>query len=595
METGILKMRLTSLILLLISANSWAKQANTTNQNSELFLVGGGLKSCSSMSQNQCQWDKKQLKNRQENAKSAALYQLTHENKSKLFSLFADQYDEKHAKQLKKLLNKAIKQADKKPVTKAELISFLKKYDNNRLINRLSDPEYYLLLDALEVPQMVAKSNKRIKEKVYLAESKNIFSKNIYLEYVERARQLSGKKRPNILVVTASARDSFEAVDFYQQAFEQAGANSQWLPIDASLQALLSVESNNRTALCEGLSKTRLAIQKSAFREDIYPDLYQIQQEACVSPQLLIEAVNNADGIFINGGDQSLTKQAFVKDNGNDSSIMKAIRQKFSDGNFIIGGTSAGTAVMSGGNYLDNTTVMITNGRSERAVVYGSTADQLPTEGCQKSSSCKQLPNDQLTYASNGGLGLFPYGILDTHFSERGRQGRLAQLLYDTQSAFAFGVDERTALIVTRNNSGKVELGVSGESGVFIVERESSSKTNQRKFNTHYLHQGDSATLSKRGNVVIEFSADKTIPSNETGSLPLVEDIFKGQVYKSSAKLLCLSDQPQLSGVSYYDDHKVKIALHKSPQTVTKHGTYKFGNQVKDDCSYRHVTLNFIE
>lgn len=47
--------------------------------------------------------------------------------------------------------------------------------------------------------------------------------------------------------------------------------------------------------------------------------------------------------------------------------------------------------------------------------------------------------------------GFFNYGLLDTHFSERGRQGRIVRLADHTQVPFAFGVDENTALLVQNN------------------------------------------------------------------------------------------------------------------------------------------------
>ena len=59
-----------------------------------------------------------------------------------------------------------------------------------------------------------------------------------------------------------------------------------------------------------------------------------------------------------------------------------------------------------------------------------------------------------LTGYGPGGIGLFGHGLLDTHFANRGRHGRLIQLLVDSSDVTrgatrAFGVDENTALVVT--------------------------------------------------------------------------------------------------------------------------------------------------
>lgn len=66
-------------------------------------------------------------------------------------------------------------------------------------------------------------------------------------------------------------------------------------------------------------------------------------------------------------------------------------------------------------------------------------------------------------YKITGGLGIFTSGLLDTHFANRGRQGRLIQLLLDSRgltagSTVAFGIDENTALIVTGDWSDTIIL-----------------------------------------------------------------------------------------------------------------------------------------
>lgn len=36
-------------------------------------------------------------------------------------------------------------------------------------------------------------------------------------------------------------------------------------------------------------------------------------------------------------------------------------------------------------------------------------------------------------YLHIGGIGMFPYGFLDTHFANRGRQGRMIQMMIDAR------------------------------------------------------------------------------------------------------------------------------------------------------------------
>jgi cyanophycinase len=89
---------------------------------------------------------------------------------------------------------------------------------------------------------------------------------------------------------------------------------------------------------------------------------------------------------------------------------------------------------------------MITGGESYQGLNQGTKIIWNPYDTLKN-------PNT-LTAYGYGGVGLFPYGILDTHFANRGRQGRLIELLFDshelpTSNINAFCIDENTALIVT--------------------------------------------------------------------------------------------------------------------------------------------------
>ena len=69
------------------------------------------------------------------------------------------------------------------------------------------------------------------------------------------------------------------------------------------------------------------------------------------------------------------------------------------------------------------------------------------------------MQGSDLTYRAGGGSGLFNIGILDTHFSERDREARLALLTAYTGTRFGFGVDEATALMV---NTTEEEVQMEG-------------------------------------------------------------------------------------------------------------------------------------
>ena len=576
-------------ILLLTSLISTPSDAKSLNDDSTLFLVGGGLKSCSSMSKKNCNSTKKEQLSQLTGVKFNNLYTISNQNIRQIDQVWTEKFSSANKQQLIKLLKKASSQL-KNNVPLNELKRALKKNDKHDTLGKMSDPEYYALFDLLEQPVLNEKTGERLKEHVALLDSTNYFSTNIYQQFVAQAQKNSGKSKANIVVLTASARDPFEAVDFYQSAFEQAGANTVWLPLDATLNKMMSIK-GNRNVICQDINKVRNDIQGSFNREYIYPDLTQLQYKACLNPESIISAIKNADGLFINGGDQSLTLQAFINSDGTDSQILSLIKQKLTTENFVIGGTSAGTAVMSGGN-VTSMTPMITNGQSDTAIVRGAKSDVLPVEGCQKSGSCNNdlLPDD-LTYRTKGGLGIFHWGVLDTHFSERGRQGRLAQLLIDTDTKYGFGVDEATALVVRDLNKVEVTFSVIGQGGVFIIEN-SLPKSSQNSVMTHYINYGDTGKITQ-GQLDISIAKWKNLPSESLTSPQNVDSIFDRSRYKSATELLCRTNSKLINAQDDWRNNLINVDVAKTENSVSGYGAIKIEDNIKEYCAYKSYKLSF--
>ncbi|TCP55423.1 cyanophycinase [Tumebacillus sp. BK434] len=126
----------------------------------------------------------------------------------------------------------------------------------------------------------------------------------------------------------------------------------------------------------------------------------------------LLELVQTRTGYFFGGGDQSKIVACLLHEDHTDSRAMAVIRARFAKG-ALVAGTSAGAVVQSVGP-------MVTGGAG----------------------------SDDVTWNPRGGLGLFPYGLLDSHFSERRRLARMLHLAEATGWQRVYGIDEDTALVV---------------------------------------------------------------------------------------------------------------------------------------------------
>ena len=304
--------------------------------------------------------------------------------------------------------------------------------------------------------------------------SKNTAAKAIYLQFVAMAKSAhlarTGKsvQRPRIGILTSAASDPFDPVDFYLGAFEQAGAKAQWLPLDAAVRASFGKTSFGKN--CDAIAGARTALTGALDRAEIYPDLARIQRSFCLDRSQLGKILADLDGLFFNGGDQSLSKATWF-DGAQPIAEFAQLQARVKARTLAIGGTSAGTAVMSAA-------AMITNGTSAVALKRGAKARPAPPLDCSLKRSCPTgLIEDDLTYERSGGLGLFALGILDTHFAARDRQGRLAQLLIDSGTRFGFGVDETTALIVAESRRSGDTADESRRSGDTADESRRSGDT----------------------------------------------------------------------------------------------------------------------
>ncbi|MBD1829782.1 cyanophycinase [Microcoleus vaginatus GB1-A2] len=193
---------------------------------------------------------------------------------------------------------------------------------------------------------------------------------------------------------------------------------------------------------CAGGTKARLVIMTAATSlpgevgdnyirvferlgaEDVRVVDTQTPEDASNSDYL--EAIEQATGIFFTGGDQARIISCLK-----DTKLDAAMHKRFSEG-IIIGGTSAGAAMMPD--------MMIIEGDSET--------------------------NPRVDVVAMGpGMGFLPGVVIDQHFAQRGRLGRLVTALLLQPAVLGFGIDENTAILVSGD-----ELEVIGESAVTVID-----------------------------------------------------------------------------------------------------------------------------
>ncbi len=328
------------------------------------------------------------------------------------------------------------------------------------LLASLDDTGWWLLLDHLQ------QAPGQQRERVVLDDSRNPHSVLILRRFVQMAAGVSQRSRPLIAVSTASSRDPYAAVDFYQQAFEQAGADVRWLPLDAAVRQARALGD------CDGLARHQAEQLGSFDRARVAPERFAEQLEFCFNAEAGVEWLAELDGLFLNGGDQWLTLHAFRDAAGRPGPELELILRRIDAGAMVLGGTSAGAAVQSGPG-------MISNGGNWAALTDGAHAVPPPTPGCDRANRCPEgLRPDSLTWHPAGGLGSVAFAIVDTHFSERQRQFRLLQLLGDSGTRYGLGVDETTALLLSRRSDHQGwRLQALGAGSVWLLDRGPESAT----------------------------------------------------------------------------------------------------------------------
>lgn len=197
---------------------------------------------------------------------------------------------------------------------------------------------------------------------------------------------------------------------------------------------------------------------------DDLTELY-VEERSDSGTKRALEVLEGARGIYFSGGDQlRITSQI------GDTEVERRILELHHQG-AVLAGTSAGASVMS-----------------ETMLVKGPSAETY------RIGELHMAP----------GLGIMKNVIIDQHFAERGRYGRLLGAVAHNPRLLGLGVDEDTALLVEH------DIGtVMGAGAVYVVDAEEASHSNIAEarsedalslfdVRTHVLSAGDRFDFSRR-------------------------------------------------------------------------------------------------
>ena len=239
------------------------------------------------------------------------------------------------------------------------------------------------------------------------------------------------------------------------------------------------------TALASQLPDELHEEYEDAFRSVGIKHVYKLRVEdrEDARKESTVRILDDADAVFFTGGDQlRITSQI------GDTPTYVRINEIYQNGG-LIAGTSAGASVMC-----------------ETMLVSGN-----GTESHKLGNALMMAP----------GLGFIGEVIIDQHFAERGRMGRLLGAIAQNPKDIGLGIDENTAIVVEQEN----RFFVIGDGAVYVVDGSDVTYSNIvdgerdktlsiHDVRVHLLSEGDRFDLNERRPLRINERVEKLITNN---------------------------------------------------------------------------------
>ncbi|MDT8992563.1 pre-peptidase C-terminal domain-containing protein [Curvibacter sp. APW13] len=292
---------------------------------------------------------------------------------------------------------------------------------------------------------------------------------------------------PRIAVITASANSSLQGVDKFNNDLVNATTGA----VSWSYYNLFQRH---------GFSPKHVLSHHDTYASNSY--------DTSTQGQANIAIVNQADVVYIIGGDQFRVARTLLKDDGSDTPLMAAIRARQKAGALIYAGDSAGTAIAPATSYGEGISLGYLNQNTLASINIADCPYRAPVGGesinppSTPQPSCTTLPSNPDYGAKIKGLGFIPNANVETHFDTRksatGRLGRMINALKNIGPDVAYGINENTALFF----NGDVAT-VYGANGVYVAEKTANtfptgSKLTASGIVLSYLTAGDTFRFSDR-------------------------------------------------------------------------------------------------
>ncbi len=228
-------------------------------------------------------------------------------------------------------------------------------------------------------------------------------------------------KKPGVLVIIGGAEDRKGECTVLREFVRAAGGTKAKIAVMTAATGFPKEVGDEYTQIFDRLGAASVYVVHTEHRDD----------SDC---QKALREIEDSTGIFFTGGDQSRIVD-FIK----GSPLGDAIHQRHAEG-AVIGGTSAGAAMMP-----------------DEMIVGGAS-----------------VANPSVNAVKMGtGMGFLPGIVIDQHFAQRGRLGRLLAALLLQPAMLGLGIDEDTAIIVDGD-----EFRVVGSGAITVVDESDATHNN---------------------------------------------------------------------------------------------------------------------